>query len=98
MIDELLLQHCLQFTPKKFPGLFCPLNINQAQEEKKGRRMDEGAIGVTSLSTEISVTDEIASAPLLDPKQAQGKDRSCRVKHKHWVCAHEDSNRVEGSM
>lgn len=24
-----------KFTPKKIPGLFCPLNINQAQEEKK---------------------------------------------------------------
>lgn len=60
--------------------------------------MDEGAIGVTSLSAVISITDEIASAPLLDPKQTQGKDGSYRVKHKQWVCAHEDSNRVEGSM
>lgn len=31
--------------------------------------MDEGAVGVTSLSTVISITDEIASAPLLDSKQ-----------------------------
>lgn len=60
--------------------------------------MDKGAIGVTSLSTVISITDEIASAPLLDPKQTQGKDGSYRVKHKQWVCAHEDSSRVEGSM
>lgn len=45
--------------------------------------MDEGAIGVTSLSSVISVTDEIASASLLDPKQAQRKDGSYRVKHKH---------------
>jgi len=32
--------------------------------------MDEAAaVGVTSLSTVISITDEIASAALLDPEQ-----------------------------
>lgn len=34
--------------------------------------MDEGAVGVTNLSTVISVMDENASAPLLDPEQGNG--------------------------
>lgn len=68
--------------------------------------MDEGAVGVTSLSTVISVIDENASAPLLDPEQGnevgsaplQGNRVSYRVKHKHWACAHEDNNSTEEGM
>lgn len=83
MIDELILQHCLQFTAKKISGVILPSEYQSSPGGEKGRRMDEGAIGVTSLSTVISVTDEIASAPSLDPKQAQGKDSSHRVTNKH---------------
>lgn len=75
MIDELLLQHllyihhCLQFAPKKISRVILPSEYQSSPGGEKGKRMDEGAIGVTSLSTVISITDEIASAPLLDPKQ-----------------------------
>lgn len=55
------------FLLNKFPGLFHPLNINQGGE--KGKRMDEGAEGVTNLSAVISVMDENVSALLLDPEK-----------------------------
>lgn len=68
--------------------------------------MDEGAVGVTNLSTVISVMDENASAPLLDPEQGngvgsvplQGNRVFYRVKHKHWACAHENNNSTEEGM
>ena len=68
VIDDLP-QYYLQFAPKQISRVIPPSEYQSSPGAERGKRMDEGAVGVTSLSTVISVTDEIASAPLLDSKQ-----------------------------
>lgn len=68
VIDDLL-QYYLWFSPKQISRVIPPSEYQLSPGGEKGKRMDEGAEGVTNLSAVISAMDENVSVPLLDPEK-----------------------------